>query len=147
MTAGSGSYAPRKRHAYTSKRLQQVVSEFRSEQAKAKTGTEQDSGPDSGDELDEGPAKKRAKKGGKGEEKANVKTVTSGKRGKGGKGLRGSRGSSSAGSRKRTINKHANDGSASDYGGTNNGETPEGTPPPLAVHLRPRPKPAYKAKA
>lgn len=38
VSAGSGTYAPRKRQAYSSKRLQQVVSEFRNEKTKLKTG-------------------------------------------------------------------------------------------------------------
>lgn len=49
VTSGNGTYAPRKRQAYASKRLQQVVSDWRREQQKP-TG-----------ESEEGPAKKKVK--------------------------------------------------------------------------------------
>ena len=72
VSAGSGTQAPRKRQAYTSKRLQQVVSEFRNERAKLKaskppTPAASKSGGESSAEMSEseadGPAKKRRNTG------------------------------------------------------------------------------------
>lgn len=79
VSAGSGTYAPRKRQAYTSKRLQQVVSEFRNEKAKSKasqspTPAGSDAGREDSTELSDAevPAKKRRKTG---KPKANGDTV------------------------------------------------------------------------
>ena len=38
VAGGSGTLAPRRRQAYTSKRLQQIVSDFRSQQARREAG-------------------------------------------------------------------------------------------------------------
>jgi len=64
ISAGSGTYAPRKRQAYSSKRLQQVVSEFRSEKAKFKmshsaTPGKSESSGESDPDAGKGPAKRR----------------------------------------------------------------------------------------
>jgi len=56
VTSGNGTYAPRKRQAYASKRLQQVVSDWRREQQKP---TGESDAPD--EESEEGPAKKKVK--------------------------------------------------------------------------------------
>src|ERR1700691_1678180 len=86
VSAGSGTYAPRKQQAYSSKRLQQVVSEFRSEKAKLKTGnsptpaaSEGSAGSGADNDTDEGPAKKRRKAKAKGKKKKEgVEASTSG---------------------------------------------------------------------
>ncbi|KAL0954498.1 hypothetical protein HGRIS_003465 [Hohenbuehelia grisea] len=58
----TGNYAPRKRTAYASKRLQKVVSDFRKKQqqvSESVASEESASGP--GSEFEEGPAKKKPK--------------------------------------------------------------------------------------
>ena len=124
FTAGSGTFAPRKRQAYASKRLQQVVSDFRTKQAKLKEKPEQDGSQDSesGNDADEGPAKKKAKR-------RNAKST------RGGKKVQKTRGSN-ADSEKIA---HGVSSSGEEYRGEN--VTIE---EPLRVQLRPRPKPAYK---
>jgi DNA excision repair protein ERCC-5 len=62
VMSGNGTYAPRKRQGYASKRLQQVVSDFRSQQRKPKgESSALDGSPGSGDESEEGPVKKKVK--------------------------------------------------------------------------------------
>src|ERR1700691_3812193 len=87
VSAGSGIYAPRKRQAYSSKRLQQVVSEFRSEKAKLKAGhsptpavSEGSTGSGAENDAVEEPAKKRRKTKAKGNGKARGGTGDSASR-------------------------------------------------------------------
>ena len=70
VSSGSGTLAPRRQQAYTSKRLQQLVTQHRKEQAKRKadsgnTTTSAEPSADSSDDevnLNEGKAKKAAKR-------------------------------------------------------------------------------------
>ncbi|GLB40317.1 putative xeroderma pigmentosum G I-region [Lyophyllum shimeji] len=63
MSAGSGTYAPRKRQAYTSKRLQNVVDDFRKKRGRdsATSPPRAQSEPLSEDEAGSVPVKKRSK--------------------------------------------------------------------------------------
>ena len=64
IAPGSGSYAPRKRQPYGSKRLQQVVTDFQKQQAKRKTGSTSTAVPDEADDFiskDDEPAVKKRK--------------------------------------------------------------------------------------
>ncbi|KAF8206312.1 hypothetical protein K438DRAFT_1669146 [Mycena galopus ATCC 62051] len=126
---GSGTIAPRKRQAYASKRLQQVVSDFRK---KRKHGSKSPAAEaldgHSQSEDDEVPRKKA--KSGKTKKGAAPKRGTGRSRGQGAK--RGS-------SRKKVV---AEDGAEFQ------GEVVEAeSGPAQAVKLRPRPKPAYKGAA
>ncbi|KJA26408.1 hypothetical protein HYPSUDRAFT_159469 [Hypholoma sublateritium FD-334 SS-4] len=98
LSAGSGSHAPRQRHAYASNRLQQVISDFRNRQKSGsvtprskptsdaeeqRDGSNSDAGP---------PAKKRKKKvstptdkGAKGKAKAGTNASSTKSRSRGGK--------------------------------------------------------------
>ena len=87
VSAGSGTYAPRKRQAYTSKRLQQVVTEFRNERAKSKASNPaaSESGAESGAETSEAdiPAKKRRNTGTSKAKRDTMSNKNPSKRGRG----------------------------------------------------------------
>jgi len=142
ISAGSGTHAPRQRYRYASKRLQQVVSDFRKQQ-KSGSVTPASRSPPRAPSRDEGtgndrepfsvelPAAKRRKK-------------TKGKRPARGKGV-GTRGN------RRSIGKSSKDSSAQDIT-TSDGED-EFVPPQDGLEevvkerdLRPRvkPRPAYR---
>lgn len=79
VSVGGGTYAPRKRQAYASKRLQEVVSDFRNNRAKLSAGassvpppTTESTGNDVESNTEEGPAKKRRKTRVKGKGKARA---------------------------------------------------------------------------
>ncbi|KAF9243402.1 hypothetical protein BU15DRAFT_86379 [Melanogaster broomeanus] len=78
VTPAAGSYAPRKRQAYGSKRLQQVVSDFRKEQAKMQGRSTRTPTPDQDRDIvpedEAAPPKKRRKTTAsrKGKKKASV---------------------------------------------------------------------------
>ncbi|KAG1739201.1 uncharacterized protein EDB91DRAFT_1054037 [Suillus paluster] len=61
VAPGSGSYAPRKRQAYGSKRLQQVVTDFRKQQAQRNTSIPPDEADNFVPEDDQEPAIKKRK--------------------------------------------------------------------------------------
>jgi DNA excision repair protein ERCC-5 len=120
ITAGSGTYAPTKRQAYASKRLQHVVSEFRSAQAKHRDrGMSPGSAADpQGEEgVDNAPVKKRAK--------------TAIRKSRAGKSSKESRS-------KAQTSPHSESDSEGDMYQGERGKSP----PPLRVELRPRRKAA-----
>lgn len=139
------NHAPRKRQAYASKRLQQVVSDFRKEQARlqssesATTSTADEDGvSDAESEVIEKPVKRRRTTAGKGkgQERAapgSKKANTS----RSGKGARG-------GKAKRQPRKRKASSASEDVELDNVPSQADSPPPPLAVNLRPRPKPAYR---
>jgi DNA excision repair protein ERCC-5 len=137
ISAGSGTYAPKKRQPYASKRLQKVVSDFRNEQAKrqGRQSHAPEEKSDDGAEASEGPAKKRSKKTTRGA------TGTSGRVAKSA-AQRGGRGPFSSG-RKKAAEQKLESGSDADEYGDENGGKELGSPTPLRVKLRPRPKPVY----
>ncbi|KAJ7364100.1 hypothetical protein DFH08DRAFT_838349 [Mycena albidolilacea] len=122
---GSGTVAPRQRQAYASKRLQQVVSDFRkkrkhsSKSPAIETPEEQHSQSE-----DDVPPKKKAKAG------AASKRGTGRSRGRGAK-------------KSSTRKKAVSEDEAEFQGDTVDDELG----PAQAVKLRPRPKPAYKGAA
>ncbi|KZP00582.1 hypothetical protein CALVIDRAFT_280525 [Calocera viscosa TUFC12733] len=70
VSVGSGAYEPRKRQAYSSKRLQKVVSDFRKEQARVEE-VRRSMAPEVEDEAEEAPKRtKRKAKAAPSEEKA-----------------------------------------------------------------------------
>jgi len=149
VSAGSGTYAPRKRQAYSSKRLQQVVSEFRSEKAKLKTGnsptpaaSEGSTGSGADNDIDEGPTKKRRKTKAKGKEKERVEGSTSGKAAGKGKG-RGRGTTTPAARKKKATSKPAADSEDGDEYVGDTGDVVGFVP---QLRPRPKPKPAYKGK-
>ncbi|KAK0469719.1 uncharacterized protein EV420DRAFT_1496229 [Desarmillaria tabescens] len=76
VAAGSGTFAPRRRQAYASKRLQQVVSDFRKKRkaGASSSGSVDEEGSDSGVSEEDTPVKKRSKssaRGKKGRESAS----------------------------------------------------------------------------
>ncbi|THV07342.1 PIN domain-like protein [Dendrothele bispora CBS 962.96] len=152
VSGGSGTYAPRKRQAYASKRLQHVVSEFRKEK-KRKSSLSSPTptpGPGATEEEEAEPAvpRKRARKAvtagtSKGRSRGNQKEV---------KSARKTRGRKSKGKGKEKETEDEGDLSEiSDEDVFEPGANAEATggedPPALAINLRPRPKPrpAYKS--
>ncbi|GBE87985.1 DNA repair protein [Sparassis crispa] len=125
-----GAHAPRKRQAYGSKRLQDVLTDFRKkrDQAERVPGAS----ADSGEESAEKPAKKRKTNGAK--VKGKERTAR-GKTARGGKARK---------SRKRKQSTAASEEDQNDQDAVVPAQT--NSPPPLSVNLRPRPKPkpAYK---
>ena len=148
VASGSGTYAPRKRQVYSSKRLQQVVSEFRSEKAKLNKGrspspavSEGSTGSVVDEHADGEPVRKRRKTGAKGKGKARAEVGDStGKKAFGQRRGRG-RGTKTAPGRKKrtTASADGEDGEDEYVGDTGDvvGFVPELRP-------RPKPKPAYK---
>ncbi|KAJ7170760.1 hypothetical protein C8R43DRAFT_1059410 [Mycena crocata] len=120
--SGSGTIVLRKRHAYSSKRLQQVVTDFRKKRKHGSKSAEQDASSQSGDD-DVPPVKKKAKAKATGD----IKRGTSRGRGRG------------RGARKGTSRTKKNSDDEAEFEGvTMNADTG------LSAQLRPRPKPAYK---
>lgn len=159
VASGAGSHAPRKRQTYNSKRLQQVVTEFRKEQAKMHgrraTTPASDHGDQEGDnvtENDMAPPKKRRKTGvsrkGKGIGKETGPTEDETTRVPTAQGKRRPRTTTNRSRKKKQTQggEESDDGSDSEceFAGT------EGTPAammpsaPLAVQLRPRVQPRIR---
>lgn len=170
LSAGSGSHAPRQRQAYASRRLQQVISDFRNTR---KSGSVKPQSPSASEEIEQNsdyedgastkkrkrsmtPAGERGSKG-KGKAKAKASTTRSGKVARGAstsaraKG-RGRGGKSRIGKGKaRELSENDEESSLS--------SEPDGFTPPaddaaimhreVELNLRPRPKPRprYKNKA
>ncbi|TFK21192.1 PIN domain-like protein [Coprinopsis marcescibilis] len=117
---GSGTVAPRQRQAYASKRLQQVVKEFRRKRVRSASAGGRESGGEGEGESEQVSTKKRRK--------APVKGKSLKGKGKG---------------KKKQSEVGGEDGSDSDeafVGGA-------GEEVPLKVELRPRPKPRPRARA
>lgn len=138
-----GGAAPRKRQAYASRRLQQVVSDFRKErvmqqsaESSAASG-EEDATIGSDSEVKEKPAKRRKTTAAKGKGKEG--TLPTSKRSSTAKGKRGRSGKA------KQARKRQASGSAGECEDVEVTPAIAGSPPPpLSVNLRPRPKPAYR---
>ncbi|KAH9942772.1 PIN domain-like protein [Amylocystis lapponica] len=152
LPVGSGSHAPRKRQAYASKRLQQVVSDFRKERARLQAeerehsapASERDTHSNSDDECAERPAKKRKTAGAKGTGKGKGKEASTGAKKTTAPAARGEK--SARGKAKRQQRRRKPSGSAIEEDDPVP-ELPGPPPPPLAVNLRPRPKARYQGSA
>jgi DNA excision repair protein ERCC-5 len=134
VSAGMGAYVPKKRHAYTSKRLQDVVADFRKQQKSGSSAIasqhESEGSDNSVDEYNESTSRKKRKVGQKGP-RGKGKTNTAATRGR----------------RPRTRGKSKNQKAAAeteDEPSERSGED-EARSTPRAAQLRPRPRPAYKA--
>jgi DNA excision repair protein ERCC-5 len=147
VAPGSGSYAPRKRQAYGSKRLQQVVTDFRTQQAQLKGGSTSTAVPDKfTPEDDHEPAIKKRKTGVTRKSQAKINTrvtrrkgsqsVTS-QRGKN----RGSRAQASSSSLR--AGQEPESDSGDEYVGNENNDGPSATET-LKPRLRPRARPVTK---
>lgn len=144
VAPGSGSYAPRKRQAYGSKRLQQVVTDFRNQQAKRNTSTPVSDGADNIVPEDEKePATKKRKTGVKSRTKtgpvvAQLKTqeTGTGRRGKG-------RGARARGSSSKTVQKPEST-SGDEYVGNVIDDDGPSTTETSEHRLRPRARPVAK---
>ncbi|KAJ6576602.1 PIN domain-like protein [Mycena vulgaris] len=128
---GSGTVAPRKRQAYTSKRLQQVVSDFRKKRkhgSKSPAADAPSANSQSEDGDDDVPVKKKPKAG---KAKAGPTAKRGAARGRG-------RGAKKGSSRTKAV---------SDEEAEFRGVEADDVAPGPAVRLRPRPKPnpTYKA--
>ncbi|KAJ3907924.1 hypothetical protein F5879DRAFT_794648 [Lentinula edodes] len=136
VSAGSGTAAPRKRQAYASKRLQQVVSDFRKKRNSAGTSTTAESSSDddsqkSEDREDVQPPKKKKRTSKKVKEKSNSGNLAT-------------RSKKPTARRPRATKKSNVSGEDEDGGAFVRGpEAGNAAAPstPLAVNLRPRPKP------
>ncbi|KAI0787632.1 hypothetical protein C8Q74DRAFT_1252930 [Fomes fomentarius] len=148
------SAAPRKRQAYSSKRLQQVVSDFRKQQAQLRNSSTPDIG-DGGEESDTGPntdtsrpAKKRKKsdesKGRKGKAKVNEGAETSRRGGRGsGRGRGRGRGGKRASKKREKISSESEDDE--DYvAGQDLPVTDAPSREELGLRPRPKPRPVFK---
>lgn len=139
VDSGAGSYAPRRRQAYASKRLQQVVSDFRKERAKVQgenTGSPAPSQDGDFPPEDEArPSKKRRKATASDKRKKSPKRVgiETGKTRQ--RRVAGRRKATDAGITAPTE-ESMDDGDAPDHG-----VIPSR---PLGVQLRPRPEPEKK---
>ncbi|EMD34053.1 hypothetical protein CERSUDRAFT_107818 [Gelatoporia subvermispora B] len=139
LPIGGESHAPRKRQAYASKRLQQVVSDFRKEQAKARSressasASGQDASPDPDEEEAARPNKKRKTTAGRG------RTAT---RGTARKPTRGRTRKATA-TPKELAEPNDDDGLANE--GSQNLDMP--SQPETTAIRRPRPRPVGKAAA
>ncbi|KAF7336705.1 PIN domain-like protein [Mycena venus] len=130
--AGSGTVAPRQRQAYASKRLQQVVSDFRKKRKHSSKSPAAPDTPDGNSQSEDDsdvPTTKKVKVG-------KAKTGTATKRGTG--RSRG-RGAKKGSSRKKVASEDEAEFEG-DAVGSESG-------PAQAAKLRPRPKPAYKGVA
>jgi DNA excision repair protein ERCC-5 len=136
VSLGSGTYAPRRRQAYSSKRLQQVVADFRAMNDKTRLKSvgsgSADTGEDDSSEKEGPPKKKRKIK----EKKTDSRKAPTRKRSKTQRG-RG---------RKRSDPICPGPENEQEEGDTALGSATHLTPSPpaLAAKLRPRPKPSYQ---
>lgn len=141
VTSGSGTAAPRKRQAYSSKRLQQVVSDFRQQQqqqqARTRNGSPEGQAPGSEATLDETDVISKSKRrtrstSGKGTRGGALSHATA--RGKGRKGKTTGR------KRKASTTPEVSEDDDLNYeDDTEKGNSGEGPPP--AARPRPRPRP------
>ncbi|KAF9485169.1 PIN domain-like protein [Pholiota conissans] len=168
LSAGNGSYAPRQRQAYASKRLQQVISDFRKSRKNgsvrpqspaASTNVEQEQNSD----YEEATATKKRKRsetpaseGSKGKGKAKAKVSTS----RPARAARGAAGGAKARGRGRGGKSRAGKGKAREFSESDEdtgspSERDDFTPPQndevvmhreIELNLRPRPKPRPRYK-
>ncbi|EPQ52893.1 hypothetical protein GLOTRDRAFT_10815, partial [Gloeophyllum trabeum ATCC 11539] len=144
VTAGSGTYAPRKRQAYTSKRLQEVVTNFRKQRSKSGDAASASASPapqEGAEEESRQPAAKKRKTGAKKNGEAVQSTA---KRGAAKEAKASKRGRGRAASSKRRARKSdTEDDEGSDFAGRSQAPSGDGdeSAEPLRVQLRPRPKP------
>ncbi|PFH52926.1 hypothetical protein AMATHDRAFT_138725 [Amanita thiersii Skay4041] len=135
VSSGMGSYAPKKRQAYSSKRLQQVVSDFRKRQRRGSLAHQSREGSyqsdSDSDRRPESSSSVKKRKTQQKERKARARTNNqTSKRGGKSKVIQRSRSKSET---------NSEDEEPSIGGGTNAIPTT-----PLAVQLRPRPRPIHK---
>ncbi|KAG2347803.1 PIN domain-like protein [Suillus weaverae] len=143
VAPGSGSYAPRKRQAYGSKRLQQVVTDFQNQQANRNTSTPvSDEADDLAPEDGKEPATKKRKTGAKSRMKTSP-VVAQQKRQGTGTGHRGKgRGTGARGSPSKTVQEPESE-NGDEYVGNviDDGPSAKETSKP---RLRPRARPVAK---
>ena len=136
VSAGMGAYVPKKRHAYTSKRLQDVVADFRKQQKSGSSTIasqhESEGSDNSVDEYNESTSRKKRKVGQKGP-RGKGKTNTAATRGRRPR----ARGKSKNQKAAAETEDEASERSDADEG--------EARSTPRAAQLRPRPRPTYKA--
>ena len=140
-----GVGAPRKRQAYSSKRLQQVVSDFRKKQRAEGAQSQGDTPESDTEEEDESSRPKKRRKAGEtssasASKKKSETTRGSGRgrgRGRGGKATRG----------KKAPKGKGKENSSGDEFQEGSAPAVEAIPDqPLAVELRPRPKPRMRRR-
>ncbi|ETW83179.1 hypothetical protein HETIRDRAFT_157263 [Heterobasidion irregulare TC 32-1] len=150
------SSAPRKRNAYASKRLQQVVNDFREQQAASRKAGSKSGGSSSAtpapdaEELSESDQENELQDdsiAGKGKAKGarSERKIDGAARGRDRARGRG-RASASASARRSAAGESEGEAYEPGAGGTRASEEVEVTPP-LAVNLRPRARPAFKKKS
>lgn len=152
VSLGSGAFAPRKRQAYSSKRLQEVVSEFRKSKRNTSVGASSTPStssisPDRDAEIDteEGPSKKRKRTKGKGKGRADIMAPVAKKAIARGRGRGRNAPAASSGRKKAALSEIEGaygDDSEDEYVG-DNGDTVGFAP---ELRPRPKPKPVYKRK-
>ncbi|KAL4064412.1 hypothetical protein J3A83DRAFT_4376630 [Scleroderma citrinum] len=151
MVSGTGSYAPRKRQTYNSKRLQQVVTEFRKEQGKmcgrSATTSSDDQESNLASETEIVPLKKKRRKttmSRKGKDTGPTETVPTTKK----KRRRGPRVATTGprNSKRSHGDEDSDDGSDSEdeFAGAEGAQPAMIPSAPLAVSLRPRVRPRIR---
>lgn len=136
VSVGMGAYVPKKRHAYTSKRLQDVVADFRKQQKTGSSATasqhESEGSDNNADEYNESTSRKKRKvgqKGLRGKGKTNTAAISGRRPGAKGK------------AKKQKAAAETGD-ETSERSDVDEGEARS---TPRVAQLRPRPRPAYKA--
>jgi len=151
VNSAGGVIAPRNRKAYASKRLQQVVNDFR-EQRRRATETSKNAGADeersssSSEGDNEAPPPQPTAKRGKARGGSSVGDAGKRRRGKGGGRGRGSARGARAGpsrKRKRSVTSTCSDGGSD--GADSDGQDPP-PPPPSGTASRPRARPAFRGR-
>jgi DNA excision repair protein ERCC-5 len=154
VSGGSGTVAPRKRQAYASKRLQQIVSDFRTQQARLAGEPSEDNAPEDLGAEGEEPEQPAPKKQRRTAKKTSAGPPPTSKKAARGKGRSRGRGGSVRGGKRRAMGASDED-SLPEEDRPDDGEfVPTGGPSAQTSQLdsraqrkprpRPRPRPTRK---
>ena len=147
VNSAGGVIAPRNRKAYASKRLQQVVNDFREQRRRAtetskNTGADEEQPSSSSEGDNEEPPQPTAKRG---KARGGSSLGDAGKRrGRGGRGRGSARGARAGPSRKRKRSVTSTSSGGGD-GADSDGQDPP-PPPPSGTASRPRARPAFRGR-
>jgi len=147
VNSAGGVIAPRNRKAYASKRLQQVVNDFREQRRRAtetskNTGADEEQSSSSSEGDNEVPPQPTAKRG---KARGGSSVGDAGKRrGRGGRGRGSARGARAGPPRKRKRSVTSTSSGGSD-GANSDGQDPP-PPPPSGTASRPRARPAFRGR-
>jgi DNA excision repair protein ERCC-5 len=149
VNSTGGVVAPRKRKTYASKRLQQVVNDFREQRKRATEMDNNDAGAGGEDssttssESDVNMPPRPATKRGKARGESSVGDAGK-RRGRGGRGRGSTRGARAGPSRKRKRSVTASSDNVSAGGQDLSSQSESPPPPPSGTASRPRARPAFR---